>query len=115
MVTMPPDVVRTRASSTVFVKASSLVNLDLAGMATVEPGARRRRRRASGKAAELCRALASQPRSRGAAGGKKDELVQEEKGKRKARPGRESSVSKSTMERGYTEAEELENEALPLS
>ena len=33
MVTIPPDVVRTRASSTVLVKASSLVNLDLAGMA----------------------------------------------------------------------------------
>lgn len=29
MVTMPPDVVLTLASSTVFVKASSLVNLDL--------------------------------------------------------------------------------------
>ena len=32
MVTTPPDVVRTRASSTVLVKASSLVNRDLAGM-----------------------------------------------------------------------------------
>lgn len=32
MVTMPPDVVRMRASSTVFVKASSRVNRDLAGM-----------------------------------------------------------------------------------
>jgi hypothetical protein len=32
MVTTPPDVVRILASSTVFVKASSLVNLDLAGM-----------------------------------------------------------------------------------
>ena len=32
MVTMPPEVVRTRASSTVFVKASSLVNRDLTGM-----------------------------------------------------------------------------------
>ena len=31
--TTPPEVVRTRASSTVLVKASSLVNLDLAGMA----------------------------------------------------------------------------------
>lgn len=30
MVTMPPDVVRMRASSTVFVKASSLVKRDLA-------------------------------------------------------------------------------------
>jgi hypothetical protein len=30
---MPPDVVRILASSTVLVKASSLVNLDLAGMA----------------------------------------------------------------------------------
>jgi hypothetical protein len=29
---MPPDVVRTLASSTVFVKASSLVNLDFAGI-----------------------------------------------------------------------------------
>jgi hypothetical protein len=29
---MPPDVVRMRASSTVFVKASSRVNLDLTGM-----------------------------------------------------------------------------------
>jgi len=32
IVTIPPEVVRIRASSTVFVKASSLVNLDLAGM-----------------------------------------------------------------------------------
>lgn len=32
IVTIPPDVVRTLASSTVFVKASSLVNLDFAGM-----------------------------------------------------------------------------------
>lgn len=32
MVTIPPLVVRIRASSTVFVKASSLVNLDFAGM-----------------------------------------------------------------------------------
>lgn len=32
IVTMPPDVVRTRASSTVLVKASSRVNRDLAGM-----------------------------------------------------------------------------------
>lgn len=32
MVTMPPDVVLMRASSTVFVKASSLVNRDLAGI-----------------------------------------------------------------------------------
>lgn len=32
MVTIPPDVVRIRASSTVFVKASSLVNLDFGGM-----------------------------------------------------------------------------------
>jgi hypothetical protein len=31
-VTTPPDVVRTRASSTVLVKASSLVNRDLAGI-----------------------------------------------------------------------------------
>ena len=31
-VIMPPDVVRTRASSTVFVKASSRVNLPFAGM-----------------------------------------------------------------------------------
>lgn len=30
--TTPPLVVRIRASSTVFVKASSLVNLDLAGI-----------------------------------------------------------------------------------
>lgn len=30
--TIPPEVVRTRASSTVLVKASSLVNRDLAGM-----------------------------------------------------------------------------------
>jgi hypothetical protein len=29
---MPPEVVRTRASSTVFVKASSLVKRDLAGI-----------------------------------------------------------------------------------
>lgn len=32
IVTMPPDVVRTRASSTVLVKASSRVNRDLAGI-----------------------------------------------------------------------------------
>jgi hypothetical protein len=32
IVTIPPEVVRTRASSTVFVKASSLVNLDFAGI-----------------------------------------------------------------------------------
>ena len=32
---MPPDVVRMRASSTVFVKASSLVNLDFAGIVVV--------------------------------------------------------------------------------
>ena len=32
IVTIPPDVVRTLASSTVFVKASSLVNLDFAGI-----------------------------------------------------------------------------------
>jgi hypothetical protein len=32
MVTIPPDVVRTRASSTVLVKASSLVKRDLAGI-----------------------------------------------------------------------------------
>lgn len=32
MVTIPPDVVRMRASSTVFAKASSLVNRDLAGI-----------------------------------------------------------------------------------
>lgn len=32
IVTMPPDVVRIRASSTVLVNASSLVNLDFAGM-----------------------------------------------------------------------------------
>lgn len=38
IVTTPPDVVRTLASSTVFVKASSLVNLDFTGIA--EPTAR---------------------------------------------------------------------------
>lgn len=32
IVTIPPEVVRTLASSTVFVKASSLVNLDFTGM-----------------------------------------------------------------------------------
>jgi hypothetical protein len=32
MVTMPPEVVLMRASSTVFVKASSLVNLDFGGI-----------------------------------------------------------------------------------
>jgi hypothetical protein len=32
IVTTPPDVVRTLASSTVLVKASSLVNLDFAGI-----------------------------------------------------------------------------------
>ena len=32
MVTIPPEVVRIRASSTVFVKASSLWNLDLTGI-----------------------------------------------------------------------------------
>ena len=35
IVTTPPDVVRIRASSTVFVKASSRVNRDLAGMTEV--------------------------------------------------------------------------------
>lgn len=35
MVTMPPDVVRIRASSTVFVKASRRVNRDLAGILLV--------------------------------------------------------------------------------
>ena len=35
MVTIPPEVVRIRASSTVFVKASSLVNLDFAGIVAV--------------------------------------------------------------------------------
>lgn len=38
IVTIPPDVVRTLASSTVFVKASSLVNLDFAGMVVVYGG-----------------------------------------------------------------------------
>lgn len=33
--TMPPEVVRTRASSTVFVKASSFVKRDLAGIVIV--------------------------------------------------------------------------------
>ncbi len=32
IVTIPPEVVRTLASSTVLVKASSLVNRDFAGM-----------------------------------------------------------------------------------
>lgn len=36
MVTIPPLVVRTRASSTVLVKASSRVNLDLGGMVADE-------------------------------------------------------------------------------
>lgn len=39
-VTMPPEVVRTRASSTVLVKASSFVKRDLAGIVdkvVVEP------------------------------------------------------------------------------
>jgi hypothetical protein len=41
IVTIPPDVVRTLASSTVFVKASSLVNLDFAGIVVREvPGLR---------------------------------------------------------------------------
>lgn len=35
MVTMPPEVVRMRASSTVFVKASSLVKRDLADILAV--------------------------------------------------------------------------------
>lgn len=35
IVTMPPDVVRIRASSTVFVNASRRVNLDLTGMLMV--------------------------------------------------------------------------------
>lgn len=41
MVTMPPDVVRTRASSTVFVNASRRVKRDLAGM--IEDGEQRDR------------------------------------------------------------------------
>jgi len=36
MVTIPPEVVRIRASSTVFVKASSLVNLDFGAMSARE-------------------------------------------------------------------------------
>ena len=36
MVTIPPEVVRIRASSTVFVNASSLVNLDFAGMIAIQ-------------------------------------------------------------------------------
>ncbi len=36
IVTTPPEVVRTRASSTVFVKASSRVNRDLAGIVASE-------------------------------------------------------------------------------
>jgi len=35
IVTIPPEVVRIRASSTVFVKASNLVNRDFAGMIAV--------------------------------------------------------------------------------
>jgi hypothetical protein len=35
IVMMPPDVVLIRASSTVFVKASSLVNLDFGGIVSV--------------------------------------------------------------------------------
>lgn len=35
---MPPEVVRTRASSTVFEKASSFVNLDLTGIMKEVPG-----------------------------------------------------------------------------
>ena len=38
IVTTPPDVVRTLASSTVFVKASSRVNLDFAGMMMADTG-----------------------------------------------------------------------------
>ena len=38
IVTIPPDVVRTLASSTVLVKASSLVNLDFAGMVVMYGG-----------------------------------------------------------------------------
>ena len=34
-VTIPPEVVRTRASSTVFVKASSFTKRDLAGIVIV--------------------------------------------------------------------------------
>jgi hypothetical protein len=41
IVTMPPDVVLILASSTVFVKASSLVNRDLAGMLCVALEAQR--------------------------------------------------------------------------
>lgn len=46
--TTPPLVVRILASSTVFVKASSLVNLDLGGMAgdlVRDPGTGNRRRK----------------------------------------------------------------------
>jgi hypothetical protein len=38
MVTMPPEVVLIRASSTVLVKASSRVNLDFPAMATYVRG-----------------------------------------------------------------------------
>lgn len=40
IVTIPPLVVRIRASSTVFVKASSLVNRDLGAIANVQPETR---------------------------------------------------------------------------
>src|SRR5690349_14041461 len=45
---MPPDVVRILASSTVFVKASSLENLDLGAIVNF-PAARQRRRRGAQK------------------------------------------------------------------
>lgn len=51
MVTMPPEVVRIRASSTVLVNASRRVNLDLTGILTIRrsdaPGAQKRHRSSS--------------------------------------------------------------------
>lgn len=53
MVTMPPDVVRTRASSTVLANASSLVNRDFAGM-SLELGQETRRRTKEGRKEVNC-------------------------------------------------------------
>jgi hypothetical protein len=44
-VTMPPEVVRTRASSTVFVKASSRVNRDLGGIVALQTAEEYRKKR----------------------------------------------------------------------
>lgn len=77
IVTIPPLVVRIRASSTVFVKASSLVNRDLGAIANMQPETQLTRYRPTGlpvqtaqrfypvRAQSLGRALRNQKQSDG--------------------------------------------------